>query len=352
EPRMIRILPRGNWMDDSGDVVVPAIPEFLGELDIGERRATRLDLANWLGAPDNVLTSRTMANRLWYLLFGRGLSTSVDDLGGQGVFPTHPKLLDWLAVEFVESGWDVKHLLRTIASSHAYRRASKTTETLRNSDPDNLLIARQGRFPLPAEMVRDQALFVSGLLVEKIGGVSVKPYQPPGHYAQLNFPKRKYVADKGDSQYRRGLYTHWQRTFLHPMLKAFDAPSREECTAARARSNTPLMALTLLNDPTFVEAARVLAVRMMREGGETVEERIVWAYRSAVSRAPESSIVRLLTILFDSHLAHYRDHPDEASQALSIGNAREGIDLDKPELAAWTSVARALLNLNETIVRY
>ncbi len=352
EPRVIRILPRGNWMDDSGEVVQPAIPTFLGKLELGGRRATRLDLANWLGEPDNVLTSRTMANRLWYLMFGRGLSTSVDDLGGQGVFPTHPELLDWLAMEFVASGWDVKHLLRTIVNTEAYRRTSESSQQLMESDPDNSLLARQGRFPLSAEMVRDNTLFVSGLLVERIGGTSAKPYQPAGYYAQLNFPKRTYVADRDESQYRRGVYTHWQRTFLHPMLKVFDAPSREECTAARARSNTPLMALTLLNDPTFVEAARVLAARMMREGGGTAEDRIVWAYRAAVSRGPEQEIIEPLQGLFNSHLAYYRENADEASKLVSVGYAPQATDLDQAELAAWTNVARTLLNLNEAIVRY
>ncbi len=352
EPRVIRILPRGNWMDDSGEVVQPAIPSFLGKLELDGRRATRLDLANWLGEPDNVLTSRTMANRMWYLLFGRGLSTSVDDLGGQGVFPTHPELLDWLAMEFVESGWDVKHLLRIIVSTEAYRRTSASSMQLMDSDPDNNSLARQGRFPLSAEMVRDNTLFVSGLLVETIGGASARPYQPAGYYAELNFPKRTYVADRDESQYRRGVYTHWQRTFLHPMLKAFDAPSREECTAARARSNTPLMALTLLNDPTFVEAARVLAARMVREGGDTVEERLTWAYRATVSREPEEEIAELLHGLFDSHLAYYRENSEEARKLVSVGYAPQATDLDPVELAAWTNVARTLLNLNEAIVRY
>ncbi|WP_261360597.1 PSD1 and planctomycete cytochrome C domain-containing protein [Aeoliella straminimaris] len=351
-PRTIRILPRGNWMDDSGEIVEPAIPEFLGELQTGPRRANRLDFANWLCEPDNVLTSRTMANRLWYLMFGRGICSSVDDLGGQGTYPSHPDLLDWLAVEFVQSGWDVKHLLRSIVTTNAYRRSSRASEHLQLSDPGNHWLARQGRFPLPAEMVRDNALAVSGLLVEQVGGSSVEPYQPAGYYAQLNFPKRTYVADPGDDQYRRGVYVHWQRTFLHPMLKAFDAPSREECTAARARSNTPLQALTLLNDPTFVEAARVFAARIMREGGNSTDDRIVWAYRNVISREPEEPIVDRLQDLHDAHLAHYREHVEQAKELVSTGNAPVATELEISELAAWTSVARALLNLNETIVRY
>ncbi|MFG0255298.1 MAG: PSD1 and planctomycete cytochrome C domain-containing protein, partial [Rhodopirellula sp. JB053] len=262
KPRTIRILPRGNWMDDSGEIVDPAVPEFLGSLDTEQRRATRLDLAQWLCQEDNPLTARTMVNRLWSLMFGRGICTSVDDFGGQGTYPSNPDLLDALAIEFIQSGWDVKHIIKTIALSETYQRSSRSTAELDQRDPYNDLFARQGRFRIDAEYVRDTALAVSGLLVEKVGGPSVRPYQPEGYYAQLNFPNRKYPADNNDSQYRRGVYTHWQRTFLHPMLKAFDAPSREECTAQRARSSTPLQSLTLLNDPSFVEAARVYATRV------------------------------------------------------------------------------------------
>ncbi len=352
EPRTIRILPRGNWMDDSGEVVQPAIPGFLGALDTGDRRATRLDLANWLCEPDNVLASRTMVNRVWYLMFGRGICASVDDFGGQGTYPSHPDLLDWLAVEFVDSGWDIKHLLRTIVTSSTYRQSSKPTPQLLRDDPYNDWLARQGRFAIPAEMVRDSALAASGLLVESVGGRSVKPYQPAGYYGQLNFPKRTYAADMGDNQYRRSVYTHWQRTFLHPMLKAFDAPSREECTAARARSNTPLQALALLNDPTFVEAARVFGARIMLEGGTAAGERIAWAYRTAVSRAPEAAVAAALQELYGRHLAHYRAHVEEAKKLIAVGNAPSAAELDVSELAAWTSVARVVLNLHETITRY
>ena len=351
-PRTIRVLPRGNWMDDSGDVVQPAIPAFVGKLETGDRRATRLDLANWLCEPDNMFTSRTMANRLWYLMFGRGICSSVDDFGGQGTFPSHPDLLDWLALDFVESGWDVKQLLRTIVTSDTYRRSSKPTPQQLANDPYNDLLARQGRFPIAAEMVRDGALAICGLLVEKTGGQSTKPYQPAGYYGQLNFPKRAYAADKGNNQYRRGVYTHWQRTFLHPMLKAFDAPSREECTAARSRSNTPLQALTLLNDPTFVEAARVFAVRIMREGGAAADERIAWAYRTAVSRRPEQPVVAALRQLHQHHLAHYQAHVEDAKQLIATGASPVASELDAAELAAWTSVARVVLNLHETITRY
>jgi hypothetical protein len=351
-PREIRILPRGDWMDDSGDVVEPAIPEFLGKLETGGARPSRLDLANWLCAPNNVLTARTMVNRLWFLMFGRGICSSVDDFGGQGTYPSHPELLDWLAVEFVESGWDIQHMMRLIVNSDAYRRSSKPSPELRDGDPFNDLCARQGRFRIAAEMVRDSALATSGLLVEQVGGTSTKPYQPPGYYAQLNFPRREYAADDGENQYRRGVYTHWQRTFLHPMLKAFDAPSREECTARRSQSNTPLQALTLLNDPTFVEAARVFAERIMREGGDSTDQKIEWAYRTAVSRDPDAVVTAELRGVLDQHATHFSESIDQAKQLVSEGNASVADDLDPVRLAAWTSVARVILNLHETITRY
>ncbi|MEL6104903.1 MAG: PSD1 and planctomycete cytochrome C domain-containing protein [Planctomycetota bacterium] len=352
KPRTIRILPRGNWLDDSGEIVTPAIPAFLGKLDTGDRQPTRLDLANWLCQEDNPLTARTMVNRLWSLLFGRGICSSVDDFGGQGTYPSDPELLDELALEFIRAGWDIKHIVRSIVMSETYQRSSTPNQALTEGDPYNDWFARQGRFCVEAESVRDAALLISGLLVDELGGPSVRPYQPAGYYAQLNFPRRKYQADQGDSQYRRGLYTHWQRTFLHPMLKAFDAPSREECTAARARSNTPLQALALLNDPTFVEAARVFAARILREGGDDVDARVDWAYRTAVSRSPEDRIAQELVAVFRSHHTHYQSNPDAARELTSAGFAPVAKDLDPVELAAWTGVARVILNLHETITRY
>jgi len=293
-----------------------------------------------------------MVNRLWSLMFGRGICASVDDFGGQGSYPSYPGLLDTLAIDFIESGWDVKELLRTIANSAAYQRSSTPTSQLLQADPYNELLARQGRFRVDAEMVRDMALATSGLLVERVGGSSARPYQPAGYYAQLNFPKRTYQADTDDNQYRRGVYTHWQRTFLHPMLKAFDAPSREECTAQRARSNTPLQALTLLNDPTFVEAARVLAARIMKEGGPTTEGRIQWAYRTVVSHRPDEAIVSELRRLYASELESYRDRVNDAQQLIATGASPVAAEWNPVELAAWTSVARTLLNLHESIMRY
>lgn len=350
-PRTIRVLPRGNWMDDSGEIVEPAIPVFFGRLETAGR-ATRLDFANWLCTPENPLTARTMVNRIWGLLFGRGVCASVEDFGGQGTFPSQPELLDALAIRFVDSGWDIKKLIREIVLSRTYQRSSVTSQDLQKRDPYNDWFARQQSYPLIAEMVRDSMLSISGLLVEQVGGPSAHPYQPPGYYAQLNFPRREYQADMNANQYRRGVYAHWQRTFLHPMLKAFDAPSREECTVQRARSNTPVQALTLLNDPSFVEAARAFAARIVNNEGKDVSTRVRWAYHEAVSREPNAEITQVLVDLYNSHLAFYQTDPAAATEILKTGLAPIPSDVDPTELAAWTGVARALLNLHEVITRY
>ncbi|HJZ53342.1 MAG TPA: PSD1 and planctomycete cytochrome C domain-containing protein, partial [Gemmataceae bacterium] len=352
-PRTVRVLPRGNWLDDSGPVVEPAVPEFLGKLPVAGR-ATRLDLANWLTdakAGAGGLTARVFVNRLWYLFFGVGLSKSLDDFGGQGESPVHPELLDTLAVEFVESGWDVKHMVKLILTSRAYRQASLESPGLRDRDPENRLYARQGRWRLPAEMVRDNALTLSGLLVVDVGGGVVKPYQPAGYYRHLNFPKREYVSDTDVRQWRRGVYVHWQRQYLHPMLKAFDAPVREECTAQRPRSNTPLAALVLLNDPTFIECARVLAQRVLTEGGKADAERIAFAFRQVTSRDPDEVEQNVLLRVLVKNRAQYKADPKAAEGLVKTGLAPLPKDADYPELAAWTAVCRALLNLSETITR-
>jgi mono/diheme cytochrome c family protein len=351
EPRTMRVLPRGDWMDDSGEIVDPATPSFLFGAEETSRRQTRLDLAEWLIDEDNPLTARVFVNRLWQRFFGTGLSRVLDDVGAQGEWPTHPELLDWLAVEFVESGWDVKHMVRLIATSSAYRQSSDSRPGLKETDPYNRLIARQSRKRLEAEFIRDNALSVSGLLVRDVGGRSVRPYQPAGYYAHMNFPKRTYQEDTGEHLYRRGVYTHWQRSFLHPALIAFDAPSREECTAQRPVSNTPQQALVLLNDPVFVETARAFAERIIREGGDSVNARIEWAIREALTREPQSRELRILKDLVHEHVVHFQAHPEQAAQAVSTGASPVPDDIAVDELAAWTSVARAILNLHETITR-
>ncbi len=283
-PRVMRVLPRGNWLNETGEVVQPGVPAALPGLAAKKDRATRLDLARWLVSGQNPLPARVMVNRLWRLFFGQGLVTTMDDFGSQGATPSHPELLDWLANEFTESGWDVKGMIRKMVTSEAYRQSSNVSEEKRLRDPGNRWLARQSRFRLDAELVRDNALALSGLLCERIGGPSVKPYQPPGYWIFLNFPKRDWEADRGPDRYRRGMYTYWQRMFLHPSLLAFDASTREECVVERPRSNTPLQALVLLNDPSYVEAARAFAVRMIREGGTDAKSRIERGFQLALSR--------------------------------------------------------------------
>jgi mono/diheme cytochrome c family protein len=351
EPEPVRILPRGNWLDESGEVVEPAVPLFLPQIETGGLRATRLDLARWLTSADNPLTARVFVNRMWKLFFGQGLARSLEDLGSQGEWPTHPELLDWLAVEFMESGWDVKRLVRTLVSSAAYRQTSRPSPELLDRDPANRLYARQARFRLDAEMVRDNALAVSGLLSSKMGGPSVRPYQPRGYWAYLNFPPREWDDSTGEDQYRRAIYTWWQRTFPQPSLVAFDAPSREECVAERTRSNVPQQALALLNDPTYVEAARVFAERILREGGASFEGRLRWAFERALARAPREEEARILGDLLRKHGAQYRADPRSAARLVGAGLAPVPKDLDRVELAGWTSVARAILNLPEVITR-
>ncbi len=354
EPRTMRVLPRGNWMDDSGPIVEPAVPEFLGKIKTGNQRATRLDLANWLTDSEQGvggLTARVFANRFWYLFFGTGIARVLDDFGGQGEPPFNPELLDNLAVEFVENGWDVKHMVKLLVMSRAYRQSSLEPEDLRRTDPYNRLVAHQARFRLPAEMIRDNALAISGLLVLDYGGPSVRPYQPIGYYRHLNFPMRKYEQHTDSRQWRRGVYMHWQRQFLHPMLKAFDAPTREECTAQRPRSNTPLAALALLNDPTFIEAARVFAEKIIREGGPTTESRLEFAFRQAISRKPDAFETETMSGLLKSNLQKYEDNPEAARKLIRTGLSPVAEDIDPAQWSAWTSVARALLNMSETITR-
>ncbi|MBI5758587.1 MAG: DUF1553 domain-containing protein, partial [Planctomycetales bacterium] len=350
-PRMVRMLPRGNWLDESGEAVTPAIPVSLGKLNNGDRRATRLDLANWLVSNDNPLATRVFVNRLWKLYFGQGLSKTLEDVGAQGEWPTHPELLDWLAVEFRESGWNVKQLVRLIVTSGVYRQTSTLSQPSRAADPYNRLLSAQGRFRLDAEFIRDNALAISGLLSHRIGGESDRPYQPDGYWDYLNFPRRTWEHDKGERQYRRGLYTFWQRSFLHPSLLAFDAPSREECVADRPRSNTPQQALTLLNDPSYVEAARVFASKILKEGGTTDDDRLRWAFRQAVSRSPKPEELSILAKLLAKHRSEFRANTTAAEQLPKIGEAPAPDGVDKVELAAWTSIARTIFNLHETITR-
>jgi len=324
------ILPRGDWMNPA-EKVEPAYPGFLSKhIPPSGKRLTRLDLANWLTAPENPLTSRHFVNRLWKQFFGKGFSNVLDDLGNQGEWPSHPELIDWLAAEFMDSGWDVKHVVKLIVMSETYRQASATNPALAETDPANRLLSGQAPRRLEAEFIRDNALAISGLLFDDIiGGPSALPYQPADYWVNLNFPERRYQASGGLDQYRRGLYTHWQRTFMHPMLAAFDAPSREECSADRFESNSPQQALTLLNDPAFVEAAKALAARVKKEIPDATEaEKIDRIYLIALSRPATGDEKKNLTAFL------------------------EKLRNEDKEVDPMEQLCRVVLNLHETITRY
>jgi hypothetical protein len=362
DPPATHILPRGNWMDDSAPIVEPAIPAFLGPLETHGLRATRLDLANWLVSRDNPLTARAFVNRLWRELFGTGLSKALDDLGSQGEWPANPELVDWLASEFMHPefdpssvaeaahDWDVKHVTRLIVTSHTYRQSS-LPEADQGTDPENRLFAHQNRFRVDAENVRDIALQVSGLLADRFGGPSVHPVQPDGYLGALNFPKREYSASHGDDLYRRGIYTMWQRTYLHPMLLNFDAPTREECTVNRTTSNTPLQALDLLNDPTFVEAARVFAQHAVDNAGTRFDGQLDWIVDRALNRAPTRDERTILHDLYERNLKRFAAAPDGARRFVAEGETPVPSATNAVRLAALTTVTRAVLNLHELIAR-
>ena len=353
KPREVKILPRGNWMDESGKAVLPATPSFLPNpiASTEDKRLNRLDLAQWIAHPENPLTARAFVNRTWDLYFETPLFNTPEDLGLQGEYPVYPELLDWLAAEFIESGWDVKQLVRTIALSKTYRQTSETIAAAFDVDPQNRLLARQSPVRLSAEIIRDNALQISGLLNTEIGGLSARPYQPKGYYANLNFPKRVYEADTDRSQYRRGVYVHRQRTFLHPMMAAFDAGGRDECTVKRELSNTPLQALNLLNDPTHIEAARAFAQKLLTEA-RSDKARIKVAYLHALGRPPTAKENRTLQSFLKRERKRFQKEQNEATPYLEIGLAVPDPNDPETELAALTSLCRAVLNLHETITRY
>jgi hypothetical protein len=351
--RTVRILPRGDWMNDKGEVVLPATPAFLPGAPKPQEgaRLSRLDLAKWLVDRHNPLTARVLVNRLWKQFYGIGLVKTLEDLGTQGEVPPHQPLLDWLAVEFMDSRWDVKRMVRLMVTSGTYRQSSIASKEALARDPDNRELSRASRWRLDAEFVRDNALSISGLLVEKLGGPSVKPYQPEGYWENLNFPVRKWQADTDENHWRRGLYTWWQRSYLHPALLAFDAPTREECAADRVRSNIPQQALVLLNDPEYVEAARAFAARILKEGGSTPEARIRWAWCEATGREAKPAEIAALRGLLDRQRAAIGQNAESGGEVLKVGYSPVPGDLPRADLIAYTTVARAILNLHETVTR-
>ncbi len=350
DPIAIRVLPRGNWQDENGEVVKPAAAHFLNQITADKPRANRLDLAQWLTGAENPLTARVFVNRVWAQFMGVGISATVDDLGLQGEWPSHPELLDWLAVEFREKGWDVKTLVTLIVTSKTYKQSAVQRPEILAKDPENRLRAMQSPRRLDAEFVRDNALAISGLLALELGGPSVKPYQPPNYYTNLQFPDRDYHAETDRNQYRRGVYMHWQRTFLHPMLANFDAPSRDECAVFRTQANSPQQALTLLNDPTFVEAARGWAVTLIASGGDDAAK-LERAFRTALGRSATAEESGPLLKLLTKARAAYAMQPDQAGALLRTGLAPLPAEDQRVEVAAWTQLCRVILNLHETITR-
>ena len=347
--RQAFVLNRGQY-DQQGDKVAPGVPAFLPALP-QDAAPNRLTLANWLIQPEHPLTARVTVNRLWQRYFGTGIVKTSEDFGSQGDWPSHPDLLDWLAVEFIDSGWNLKAMHRLIVTSAVYRQSSRVTPEKLEADPTNRLLSRGPRFRLDAEVLRDSALAASGLLVERVGGESVKPYQPPGIWEVVGYTRSNtanFVQDHGPKLYRRGVYTFWKRTAPPPMLQTFDAPSRESCTVRRPRTNTPLQALALMNDTQLVEAARHMAARAATHG-ETDDERLTYAYRLATSRRPTATELDVLRQALTAMRTKYAADPDAATALLAVGESPRNESLTPAEHAAWTVLCNLLLNLDEAV---
>ena len=350
KPMETRILPRGNWMDKSGKVVQPKVPHFLSQIN-KQGQATRLDLANWLCSEANPLAARSFVNRIWAMYFGKGISQVTEDLGSQGELPVNLELVENLARYFIDSKWNIKALVKEIVMSKTYRLSTERSQEMIALDPYNRYQARQSIIRLQAETIRDTALQVSGLLNSTMAGRNIMPYQPADYYASMNFNPFKYKSETDDKQYRRAVYMHWQRTFLHPFLKNFDAPEREVGICSRTASNTPLQALTLLNDPTFVEAAKMFAQRIILEGGQSTQDKLNWAFEEALGRKIASAETEALNKLLSSQYSYYKSNQSDAQKLLLVGNKNVDSKIPVDKLAAWTQVARTIMNLHEFIVR-
>jgi hypothetical protein len=352
-PRPAFVMTRGQY-NKPGEKVEPNTPAALPPLHAARERPTRLDLARWVVSAENPLTARVYVNRLWQQFFGAGLSRTSSDVGAQGEPPTHPELLDYLAASFRDGGWDVKATVRRLVTSAAFRRSAKVTPELLRADPENRLYARGPRFRLDAEQVRDNALFVGGLLDPTVGGKGVKPYQPDNIWEPVAFTGSNtqfYRRDAGSALYRRSLYTFFKRTAPPPFLSNFDAPNREQPCGRRDRSNTPLQALQLMNDVQHVEAARALAERVLAEGGKAPADRIAFAFKVVLARAPSAEELDVLEGELKVHLARYAKAPDGAKKLIAVGESKPRDGLKPEELAAYTLVASTLLNLDETLTR-
>ncbi len=348
EIRPAFVLARGQY-DQPLEKVSAAVPTCLPSLSSDAPR-NRLGLANWLVSRDQPLTARVIVNRYWQMLFGVGLVKTSEDFGLQGERPSHPELLDWLASDFIESGWDVKRLLKLIVTSSAYQQSSASAREIWARDPENRLIARGARFRLPAESIRDSALAASGLIMSTIGGPSTKPYQPEGLWSEIA-TDTDYDRSRGADLYRRSLYTYWKRTVAPPVMQTLDAPSRETCVVRRPVTNTPLQALLMMNEEGFLEAARLLALRSIREAGVALNDRLDYAFQLVLSRRPNSSEQAVLLKCWKNFERRYRHDPSSAAQVLSMGDTHPAISMDTVELAAYTAVASLILNLDEAVTK-
>ena len=352
EPRQAHVLERGQYTEKR-DAVSSAVPQWIAPLPEGAPN-NRLGLASWLVSPENPLTARVTVNRFWLQHFGMGLVKTAEDFGIQGEQPSHPELLDWLALEFIESGWNMKQLHKLIMMSATYQQSSKVTPEQLQNDPENRLLSRGPRFRLDAEVIRDNALATSGLLVRDVGGKSVRPYQPSGLWKAVGFGGSNtsvFAQDKGEKLYRRSMYTFWKRTSPPPSMSTFDAPDRETCQVRRARTNTPLQSLVLMNDVQFVEAARKFAERVMVEGGSKPEERFIFAFRTTTSRTPKPYEQDSLLQLHKEYLKEFQAKPEDAEKLISAGEAPRDPKLPAADLAAWTMICHLLLNLSETVTQ-
>ena len=350
--RATYILDRGNYASPLTDrELQPGVPGALPPLPEGAA-SNRLGLADWLMQPGHPLTARVAVNRYWAMLFGEGIVRSLEDFGAQGEWPTHPALLDWLAVDFAEHGWDIQRCIKQIVMSHTYQQTSRVTPELLERDPENRLLARGPRFRLQGEFIRDSALAASGLLVDRIGGPSVKPYQPDGLWNEVSLSGNvRFVQDHGEKLYRRSLYIYWKRSSPAPTMTLFDAPTREKCTLRRSRTNTPLQALVTMNDVQYIEAARVLAERSLAEGGASRNDQITYAYRLVCGVRPGDAVLSMLREAYETELEVFQADTERATQLISLGESPRDESLDPAAHAAMTVVTSLILNLDETLTR-
>ena len=349
KPRDTFIKVRGNY-DQDGEKVTPAVPAFLPQLapNADGVQPTRLQLAQWLVSSEHPLTARVMANRWWAMLFGTGIVKTLNDFGSQGERPSHPELLDWLASD-LKRDWDIKRAIKQMVLSATYQQTSRVSPALQIKDPENRLLARGPRQRLDAELLRDNALAISGILNPSLGGKSIKPAQPEGTWEINEMSGYKYEKSKGADLYRRGLYVYWRRSTVYPSFVTLDAPTREFCVSQRAKTSTPLQSLVLMNDPVFVEAARALAQRILAQPNLDDSARIVYAWRVALSRTPSQSELSILLATLNKQLKTYRDDKESAKKLAAVGDLPKVDSLDESDVAAWTALSNVILNLNETI---